>query len=304
MTGCRHVQGTLAGFGERCGNASLAVLLPSLELKLGFSCLPPGNLAGISEKTRKIAEIANVIVPENMPYIGRQAFTHKGGMHTDGIIKSKKSFEHIDPSLVGNYRHLLVSEMGGRSVITEKVKKIVPKITRDDPVILSLTEKLKNLEAMGWQFEGAEASFELFVRRELGLYKPFFNIEAYRVVSEHPAAENISCSHAWVKVLVKDREEIAAAEGDGPVHALDTALRRGLMFFYPELENVRLSDYKVRVIDGTAATAAKVRVLISSTDGKNEWTTLGVSEDIIDASRAALVDSIEYRLNLDGEQDS
>ena len=296
QTGCRHVQGTLVGFGERCGNANLAAILPSLELKLGFSCLPPGKMELLSEKTREVAEIANVMIPENMPYVGRQAFSHKGGMHTDAILKTTRSFEHIDPALVGNDRRLLVSEVGGRSAIAEGVRKVEPSITRDDPLIASLTRKIKTLEAQGWQFEGADGSFELFVRRELGPYKPFFSIEAYRVVTEHPTGNTISCSHAWVKVLVEGREEIAAAEGDGPVHALDVSLRRALQFFYPSLEEVRLSDYKVRVIDGSAATAAKVRVLISSTDGRQDWTTLGVSEDIIEASRAALVDSIEYKL--------
>ena len=300
-TGCRHVQGTLVGFGERCGNASLAAVLPSLELKLGFKCLPKDKMLLLSEKTRNIAEIANVMIPENMPYIGRQAFSHKGGMHADGIIKTTQSFEHIDPSLVGNERKLLISEVGGRSAIAERVKKIDANITRDNPVIIRIAEKLKNMEAEGWQFEGADGSFEIFVRRELGIHKSFFGIEAYRVVTEHPTGNTISCSHAWVKVLVDGKEEISAAEGDGPVHALDTALRRGLIFFFPELEMVRLSDYKVRVIDGGAATAAKVRVLITSSDSKNEWTTLGVSEDIIDASCAALVDSIEYKLIKDLE---
>ena len=294
--GCRHVQGTLAGFGERCGNASLAVVMPSLELKLGFRCLPPGKMERLSEITRKVAEVANVGVPGNMPYVGSNAFAHKAGMHADGILKTNRSFEHVDPSKVGNERHFLMSEVGGRSAIAERAKKIEPSITKDHPVAAALAQKLKTMEAQGWQFEGADGSFELLVRRELGRYKPLFKIEAYRVVSEHPTGETIACSHAWVKVLVDGQEEIAAAEGTGPVNALDGALRRALKHFYPELEQVRLIDYKVRVIYGIAATAAKVRVLISSTDGKQSWTTVGVSEDIIDASRAALVDSIEFKL--------
>ncbi|MDR2663681.1 MAG: citramalate synthase, partial [Treponema sp.] len=291
--GCRHVQGTLVGFGERCGNTCLAALLPSLCLKMGFSCLPRGKLERISEITRRVAEVANVSVPGAMPYVGSSAFSHKGGMHSDGVLKVRRSFEHVDPSLVGNNRHLLMSEVGGRSAIAERVKKIDPSTTRDHPVVALLAEKLKAMEASGWAFEGADASFELLVRRELGRYKPLFTILAYRVMSEHPTGASIACSHAWAKVWVDGQDEIAAAEGDGPVNALDGALRRGLLRFYPELEHVRLTDYKVRVIDGRAATAAKVRVLIESTDGPNSWTTLGVSEDIIDASRAALVDSIE-----------
>jgi 2-isopropylmalate synthase len=296
LSGCGHIQGTLVGFGERCGNTSLAAVMPSLELKLGFRCLPEGKMEMLSEITRIIAETANVAVPGSMPYVGSHAFTHKAGMHADGILKLSKSFEHIDPSLVGNDRHIVMSEVGGRSAIAERAKKIDASLTRDHPVTAALAQKLKNLEAEGWQFEGADGSFDLLVRRELGRYKPLFNIEAYRVVSEHPTGETIACSHAWVKVHVDGQEEIAAAEGDGPVNAMDGALRRALKQFFPELKEVRLTDYKVRVIDGNAATAAKVRVLITSSDGKQTWTTVGVSEDIIDASRAALVDSIEYKL--------
>jgi 2-isopropylmalate synthase len=267
-----------------------------VELKLGLRCLPEGRLARLSELTRRVAEIANVTMPDNMPYVGGHAFAHKAGMHADGILKIRRSFEHIDPALVGNDRHFLMSEVGGRSAIAERAKKIDPAITRDHPVTAALASRLKDLESRGWQFEGADASFELLVRRELGKYRPLFRIQAYRVVSEHPTGETLACSHAWVKVWVDGQDEIAAAEGDGPVNALDGALRRALMHFYPELERVRLSDYKVRVIDGKDATAAKVRVLIESTDGPNSWSTIGVSEDIIDASRAALVDSIEYKL--------
>jgi 2-isopropylmalate synthase len=301
-SGCRHVQGTLVGFGERCGNTSLASLIPSLEIKLGYSCLPEGRLAHISEITRRVAEVANVAVPAAMPYVGSSAFSHKGGMHSDGVLKVRQSFEHIDPALVGNDRHLLMSEVGGRSAIAERARKVDPSITREHPVVNVLVDRLKTMEASGWAFEGADASFELMVRREIAHYtthtavQPLFKILAYRVMSEHPTGEFVDCSHAWAKVWVDGQDEIAAAEGDGPVHALDGALRRALVRFYPELKKVRLTDYKVRVIDGGEATAAKVRVLIESTDGPNAWTTVGVSADIIDASRAALVDSIEYKL--------
>jgi 2-isopropylmalate synthase len=302
QAGCRHVQGTLLGFGERCGNTSLAAVIPSIALKLGLSCLPRGKLERLFELSHRVAEIANVAVPDTMPYVGAHAFSHKAGMHADGILKVRRSFEHIDPALVGNDRHFLMSEVGGRSAIAERARKIDPAITKEDPVTAALALRLKILEAEGWQFEGADASFELLVRQELGKYQPLFKIEAYRVVSEHPSGGALACSHAWAKVLVEGQYEIAAAEGDGPVHALDGALRRALKHFYPELEQVRLSDYKVRVIDGKDATAAKVRVLIESTDGVNTWSTVGVSEDIIDASRAALVDSIEYKLICDIER--
>jgi 2-isopropylmalate synthase len=300
--GCCHIQGTLLGFGERCGNACLAAIIPSLELKLGRVCLPEGRLKKIYSIARKVAEISNVVLNDKMPYVGNHAFSHKGGMHADGILKASGSFEHTDPGLVGNARHLPVSEVGGRSAIAERAKKIEPALTRDDPVVAGLAQKLKSLEAEGWAFEGADASFDLLVRRELGRYKSLFSIAAYRVVSEHPTGETLSCSHAWVKVLVDGRYEIAAAEGDGPVNAMDSALRRALKSFFPELEQVRLSDYKVRVIDGSAATAAKVRVLITSSDGNQSWVTVGVSGDIIEASRAALTDSIEYKLISDIER--
>jgi 2-isopropylmalate synthase len=295
QAGCVHVQGTLVGFGERCGNTALAVLIPSLELKMGLRCLPAGSLARISGLTRRVAEIANVLVSDDMPYVGVHAFSHKAGMHVDGILKTSLSFEHVDPASVGNERHFLMSEVGGRSAIAERAKKIDPAITRDHPVTVALAEKLKNLEAEGWAFEGADASFEILARREMGRYRPLFHIDAYRVTSEHPATEALT-SHALVKVLVEGQNEIGAAEGIGPVNALDSALRRALVRFYPALEKVRLEDYKVRVIDGKNATAARVRVLIQSTDGQRSWSTVGVSADIIDASRAALVDSIEYAL--------
>jgi 2-isopropylmalate synthase len=302
QAGARHVQGTLVGFGERCGNASLAVLLPSVELKLGLSCLPEGKLKKLSEITRTVAEIANVVLPGNTPYVGSHAFSHKAGTHADGILKLRRSFEHIDPALVGNDRHILVSEVGGRSAVAERARSVDPAITRDHPVTAALAARLKEMEAAGWAFDGADGSFELLVRRELGRYQPLFKILAYRVGSEHPTGETIACSHAWVKVWVDGQHEIAAAEGNGPVNALDGALRRALLRFFPEMEKVRLVDFKVRVIDGSAATAAKVRVLIESTDGQNHWSTVGVSEDIIDASRAALVDSIEYKLLGDSER--
>jgi 2-isopropylmalate synthase len=304
--GARHVQGTLAGFGERCGNASLAEVIPGINLKLGLNSIPPENLKMLYETTRLVADIANVNLDEGMPYVGRRAFSTKAGMHADGILKVRRSFEHIDPSLVGNDRHFLVSEVGGRSIIAERAKKIDPTITKESPVTTKIAEKLKELEARGWQFEGADASFELLVRRALGRYKPLFTIVAYRVTSEYPTGhlggdQSIQAANGWVKVLVDGQYEMAASEGDGPVNALDGALRRALIRFYPELEKIRLSDYKVRVIDGSregeyAATASKVRVLIESTDGTTTWNTVGLSADVIEASRIALSDSLEYKL--------
>jgi 2-isopropylmalate synthase len=294
--GARHVQGTMAGFGERCGNTRLSTVIPSMEIKLKLQCLPADHLKKITDITRTVAEIANISLPDNLPYVGRYAFAHKAGMHADGILKTSKSFEHIDPDLTGNDRHFLMSEIGGRAAVAEKIKKIEPEIKKEDPAVAAIADKLKILEAKGWQFDGAEGSFELLVRRELKRYEPLFEIAAYRVLTEHPTGDAVKCCNAWVKVLVDGQNEIAAAEGDGPVMAIDLALRRALKRFYPELEKVRLQDYKVRVINGKDGTASKVRVLIESTDGKQNWSTVGVSEDIIDASRAALVDALEYKL--------
>jgi 2-isopropylmalate synthase len=302
--GCLHIQGTLLGFGERCGAAALAEIIPNIELKMGLRCLPAGKLETLYGAARKIAEITNIAAPDAMPYIGASAFSHKAGMHTDGVLKLRCAFEHIDPSAVGSERRFLISEVSGRAAIAERVRKFAPNITKNDPLIARLSEKLKKLEEEGWQYESADASFEKLVRQELGEYKSLFSITAYRVVSEHPARDASAYSHAWVKVFSGGQYEIAAAEGDGPVNALDAALRRALKRFYPRLEKMRLTDYKVRVINGKDATAAKVRVLIESTDGKNIWTTVGVSTDVIDASRAALVDSIEYHIITDIEQNN
>jgi 2-isopropylmalate synthase len=298
--GATHVQGTLIGIGERCGNTALAALIPSLELKLGYRCLPEGCLQRITETARTIAEIANMALPEGMPYVGSAAFSHKAGMHADGILKARASFEHVDPVFVGNGREFLMSEVGGRAAIAERLRKFDETITKTSPVVEAVSRRLKTLEAEGSQFEGADASFELLSLREMGRAASSFKIVSYRVTSEHPPTADIECSYAWIKVLVNGQSEIAGAEGDGPVNALDLALRRALSSFYPALSAVRLSDYKVRVINGKDATAARVRVLIESTDGKNTWTTLGVSSDIIDASRFALTDAIEYKLNVLG----
>ncbi|MDR0663318.1 MAG: citramalate synthase, partial [Spirochaetaceae bacterium] len=295
--GCIQVHGTLLGFGERCGNTCLAALIPSLEKKMGLRCLPQGCLERLTEISRRVAEIANCTLSEDTPYIGAHAFSHKAGMHADAILKISSSFEHIDPSLVGNGRHFLMSEQGGRAAIAERAKKLDAGIGKTHPAIAAISRRLKALEAEGWAFDGADASFEILVSKELGMYKRLFEIIAFRVQSEHPPVKLMECCHAWVKVLVNGQYEMAAAEGDGPVNALDGALRRALIGFYPPLENMRLSDFKVRVIDGKAATAAKVRVLIESTDGVSSWVTVGVSADIIAASCLALVDSIEYGLS-------
>jgi 2-isopropylmalate synthase len=294
--GAVHIQGTLIGFGERCGNANLSTVIGDLVLKMGHGCLPDGSLARIAGAGRRIAEIANIVMDDSMPYIGRKAFAHKAGMHVDAVVKTPKSFEHVQPEAVGNERRFLASEVGGRSAIIDRVRKIDAEVTKDSPLLADVLGRLKEMEHLGYSFEGADASLELLTRRMSGRVRPFFRLVHYRTINEQPAHDLMRCAQATVTLEVDGVREIAATEGDGPVHALDLALRKALLRFYPAIERMRLTDYKVRVLSSDATTAAKVRVLIQSTDGETSWNTVGVSTDIIEASRIALVDSIEYKL--------
>ena len=293
--GARHVQGTYIGFGERCGNANLSTIIANLGVKRGFECLPANQYQNITRVARHVAAISNAALNERDPFVGNCAFAHKGGMHIDGVNKAAHSFEHINPELVGGQRRFLMSEVSGRRMILEKIWEVDASITKDDAVTDSIIKRLKELEHEGYQFEGAESTFELVIRKQLGKYRPFFELEHFKIIGEQPTNGEFGSS-AIIKVKVDGRTEITATEGDGPVHALDCALRKALDRFYPELSNVHLTDYKVRVINGRDATAAKVRVLLQSTDGDSVWTTVGVSTDIIEASWIALVDSIEYKL--------
>lgn len=294
--GATHVQGTIAGFGERCGNANLAAVIANLQLKKGYQCLPEEHLELLTEVVREVAEISNISIPSNMPYVGSNAFSHKGGMHVDGVMKNSCTFEHIPPASVGNCRKILLSEVAGRSTILAKVKSFIPEIEKDSPEAVRIIDMVKTLENQGYQFEGAESSFELEVYRTLGKNIKFFELEKLSVVDEQISDGIYKPAYATIKVLVGDKHEITAAEGDGPVNAIDTALRKALEIFYPEIGEIRLTDYKVRVLDSDSATAAKVRVFIESTDGHDFWSTVGVAVDIIQASCKALVDSIEYKL--------
>lgn len=299
--GAVHVQGTMTGFGERCGNTNLSTVIPNLQLKLDYSCIPEENMTELTHIAREVSEIANLKLNDREPYVGKTAFAHKGGMHIDGVSKNSKSFEHIDPSLVGNERKFLTSEVAGRTTILSMIKKIAPNIEKSSPETTRIIDRLKELEYEGYQFEGAEGGFELLIRKELGKYKPFFELETFKTIGEHMSNENMQTATAMIKINVDGKTEITAAEGDGPVNALDKALRKALEVFYPSLAEVHLTDYKVRVLDGNSATASKVRVLIESSDGEESWTTVGVSKDIIEASWKALVDSIEYKLIKDIE---
>ena len=295
--GAVHVQGTIAGFGERCGNANLSSIIPALQLKLNYNCIPEENMDKLTQIVRMIAEISNFIIDDSMPYIGANAFTHKAGMHIDGVTKAKGSFEHMDPEKVGNERRFLISEIAGKSTIKEKLKAINKKFAEDSELVETITRDIK--AGKGYMFEGADASFELYARKKAGISNNYFEVIDYKIIDEKTDNETDVSSSAVVRVKVGDRLEVAAACGDGPVNALDSALRKALEIFYPKVNKMRLTDYKVRVMDSTKATASNVRVLIESTDGHDYWTTAGVSANIIIASFKALKDSFIYKLMKD-----
>ena len=298
--GAAYVQGTYLGFGERSGNANLSTIIPNLQLKLGYACIPQDNMPLLTATARSMAEVANIRLGRGEPYVGSSAFAHKAGMHADGVLKNSSSFEHINPDAVGNERRFLMSEVSGRGAVLEKIRRFCPAIRKSSPELKTIIDELKRMELEGYQYEGADGSFELLVRKCLGQLNPYFDLVYYRITGEMPHEPDQSAV-ATLKVRVGDQSQIAAGEGNGPVNALDKALRSALAGFYPSLANVHLVDYKVRVMDSKQATAARVRVLITSTDGVREWTTVGVAGDVIEASWAALSDSIEYKLVSDGE---
>jgi len=300
--GATHVQGTLLGFGERTGNANLSTIIANLQLKMGYECIAEDKIKELTPIARRVAEITNMAIEPGMPYVGPSAFAHKAGMHIDAVLKNPAAYEHITPESVGNSRVFLMSEVAGRSMIIEKISKFDPTITKNSPIVANIVKKVKDLEHMGYQFEGADASFELLVRKSIGKYQPFFNLHYYRTSGEMPRIENALASFAQLKLEVDGQIEITAGEGDGPVNALDKALRKALEHFYPNVSQIRLTDYKVRVLDGKSATASRVRVLIESSDGVDHWATMGVSSDVMEASYLALVDSFEYKLIKDVEK--
>ncbi|MBC7327055.1 citramalate synthase [bacterium] len=294
--GAVHIQGTINGYGERCGNANLCSIIPILVLKMGLEVIDKERLKHLVELSHFVAEIANIVPANNMPFVGRSAFAHKGGVHVDAIRKNPRSYEHIDPELVGNERRVLVSELSGSSTILYKTKRLDLDLTKDSKETRLILEKLVELENQGYHFEGAEASFELLVKKITGGYRKLFDLLGLRVIVEKRSEEEGFVTEATLKLSVNGQVTHTVAEGDGPIHALDNALRKALLQFYPELEKIRLTDFKVRVISGTEGTAAKVRVLVESFDGEEVWSTIGVSTNIIEASWQALVESIEYGL--------
>jgi 2-isopropylmalate synthase len=299
LEGAGQVQGTINGFGERCGNANLMSVIPSLVLKLGLECIPEPNLRELRDLSRFTSELANRKPWAAQPYVGDSAFAHKGGMHVSAVAKHPETYEHVDPEAVGNHRRVLVSELSGKSNILFKAREFGIDLDHETPDSRKILEQLKALEDQGFQFEGAEASFELLMERALGRYTPYFELEAYRVIVEEQSASGEPVAEATVRVRVKGILEHTAAAGNGPVNALDHALRKALEEFYPNLKRMRLLDYKVRILDESKGTAAKTRVLITSGDGEETWGTVGVANNIIEASWQALVDSIEYKLRRD-----
>jgi 2-isopropylmalate synthase len=293
--GAGIVQGTMNGYGERCGNADLCCIIPNLQLKMGYKCISESKLKELTEVSRYVSEISNMKPQDNQPYVGRSAFAHKGGVHINAVMKNPASYEHTMPEKVGNHRRILISELSGKTSIILKAKEMELDLTRDDPQTKRILRLIQSMENQGYHFEAADGSFELLMKKALKRYKPCFTLEGFRVSIEKREDDTL-ISEAIIKLNVNKKEEHTAAIGDGPVNALDNALRKALAKFYPTLSKMHLSDFKVRVLDEKAGTAAKVRVLIQSEDENSSWGTVGVSENIIEASWQALVDSVEYKL--------
>lgn len=293
--GCEHVQGTINGYGERCGNANLCSVIPNLQLKQRYSCVPDGSISQLTSLSSFVSELANVGHDTRMPYTGRSAFAHKGGVHVSAVMKNEATYEHVQPGEVGNKRRVLVSDLSGKSNVLYKSEELGIDLENANGSVPEIVERLKQLENEGFQFEAAEASFELLVKKMTEPWSDLFELEGFRVIMERDASGE-SRSEATIRVNVQGQLEHSAAEGNGPVHALDSALRKALCKFYPDIADVILKDYKVRVLNEKDGTGAKVRVLVDS--GKNEasWGTVGVSKNIVDASWQALADSMNYYL--------
>lgn len=293
--GFGQVQGTINNFGERCGNADLCSVIPNLELKMNKRCLPPGHLKHLTEVSHFVNEIANMSSPNNQPFVGQGAFAHKGGIHVSALLKDPLTYEHINPEEVGNHRRVLVSELSGISNLLYKARDLNLDVNSYDAETRRVIKQIKQLESEGFQFEGADASLELLLRRAFGQFDDFFRLNNLKIILEKTENGDF-IAEAMVKISINDKIVHTAAEGDGPVNALDNSLRKALVEVYPEIKAMHLSDYKVRVLDGNMGTAARVRVLIDSANENEKWSTVGVSENIIEASWQALIDSINYIL--------
>ncbi|MEW6778257.1 MAG: citramalate synthase, partial [Bdellovibrionota bacterium] len=300
--GARHVQGTINGLGERCGNANLVSIIPTLQLKLGYSCIPDGKLANLRRTSHLIYEFLNVAPSKSQAYVGDSAFAHKGGVHVSAVLKNARTYEHIDPALVGNRRRVLVSDLSGKSNLLYKAREWGLDVDSKTPEIKAILERLKDLEHDGYEYEGAEASFELLMQEALHKKSfQYFRLKGFRVIDEKRKEDEDPVAEAIVEIDVSGQSEASTAQGNGPVAALDRAIRKALEKFYPDaIKDLELLDYKVRVLAGEHGTSSNVRVLIESGDKHGRWGTVGVSHNILEASYKALVDSIRYKLYKDG----
>jgi len=293
--GATHVQGTMNGYGERCGNANLVTIIPNLQLKLGHECLSEAQLASLTTTAHFLDELLNFPPDPDQPYVGRNAFAHKGGMHVAGVSADPATFEHVDPALVGNRRELLISELSGKGTVQARARDVGLELS--DAEAARLTERIKALEHLGYHFEAADGSFELLLRRETGEYEPLFRLESWRAIVEKRADGRVE-TEATIKIWVGGERYVRTAEGNGPVNALDRALRAALAEIHPHLRDIELVNFKVRILDESKGTGAVTRVLLDASDGERVWGSIGVSENIIEASWEALVDSLEHGMQV------
>ncbi|MBD2663731.1 2-isopropylmalate synthase/homocitrate synthase family protein [Richelia sinica FACHB-800] len=298
MAGARMVQGTINGYGERCGNANLCSLIPNLQLKLGYSCIGEHQLNQLTEASHFISEVVNLAPDEHAPFVGRSAFAHKGGIHVSAVERNPLTYEHIQPEQVGNRRRIVISEQAGLSNVLSKARSFGIELDKEQPQAKFILKRLKELESAGYQFEAAEASFILLVYEALGLRQQFFEVQGFHVHCDLVEGKETTNSLATIKVAVNGKNILEAAEGNGPVAALDAALRKALVNFYPQLATFELTDYKVRILNGHTGTAAKTRVLVESGNGQQRWMTIAVSTNILEASYQAVVEGLEYGLLL------
>jgi 2-isopropylmalate synthase len=296
QNGAVMVHGTINGYGERCGNADLTSIIPILSIKMDRACVTQENLKKIKILSRYVSETANLVPLNSRPFVGKSAFAHKGGIHVSAIMKAPRAYEHMDPAMVGNSRRVLVSDLSGKSNVEYKAKELGVELGKNGFDSRQIASEIKQMEQEGYQFDTADGTFKILLEKFTDQFKPHFALESFRVTIEKDKDQPCS-AHATIKISVGDKKEITAGEGYGPVSALDNALRKALDKFYPDLDTMRLVDFKVRVIDGTRGTAAKVRVLIESRDQNEIWSTMGVSEDIIEASWQALADSFQFKLD-------
>lgn len=300
IEGARMVQGTINGYGERCGNANLCSLIPNLQLKLGYKCLEEQQLSQLTSASRFISEVVNLAPDEHAAFVGRSAFAHKGGMHVSAVERNPLTYEHIQPQQIGNSRRIVISDQAGISNVLAKARTFGIELDKQNPAARQILQKLKDLESEGYQFEAAEASFDLLMREALGKRQQLFEIKGFQVHCDlvHGKESQTSNALATVKLAVNNQDILEAAEGNGPVAALDAALRKALVNFYPQIAEFELTDYKVRILDGNSGTAAKTRVLVESRNAHQRWTTVGVSTNILEASYQAVVEGLEYGLLL------